>query len=1345
MTVWRNGALGAAVIAAIVSACAQETMPSDLLAGQHAQTVAPTYPRVCQQARAGEALPQRLVAISSQSGGGAESISAEQLFDTFASGGLCGGCHGPTAGNGQGGFQIQKASQFAAAPWGGATGYLQHVLSEKTALTSPTDPQDPMPPPGNSNAMPFSQRSASDPIKQWVLLMQQWIAAGQPSIFTPGGSVAPAPAAGSAGGFQLTTDVATTMTNLGNCIPTPTLVGTESQQSLALDAMFANAMALTPAPGGPPLTGQQMLGLPPVLSQTDLVSLDASVLAPYGVVAYVPGYPLWSDNAGKLRFVRVPRGTSIHFNKDTQQFEIPPNTRFYKTFMKQIVDTDGSIRWRKIETRIIVSRPDLVDRQGNHTPTSLFGTYKWRDDESEADLVQTQRNNLTPFADDLFLYNTDEPLAANVLERGGGESDLLVAGAARHYAIPGSDRCIQCHMGSPSAGFVLGFTPLQINRRPVGEGGVIEPTGADELSQLQRLIDYGVISGVDSLADVLPLEDSQGTRTPRNNEELVAQGYLLGNCAHCHNPIGFPTVQNPVLKDVLNFLPSPNGGIFQFPLERYSPRIGRGITGTTPIPYITPSLVDLPRFDPKNPTNRAPDPFLGTSDAPGLPLSNAAYAPWRSIIYRNVDSAFSYTDDLALFPHMPFNTAGYDPRLKQIVADWMVSIPSVRKRPDLPEYAFYGQLADVTNGVPDESPQPYVEVLPGDARYPAALLAAQQRLAILHTGINPVYPPGNQLVYSRYADPDETSDIVDPAITNDPVCNPVPVFVPTNAAFGQYPFARHPSWVVTDLTSPPGWAPRRADWQSVLVDGENPAPPISCLGKVSGSDQQAHDDEVIAIADLQTVDLDSIRSFATTPVPFGLWQSQPGCNFNASSVQSATAWPNAAPSVSKFGTTPEPLGSRPPWMDAVAAPPDAPVYMSTPGEAVFKMICINCHGPKADANGRLASNLATMTGGLARVADFRDGLFGPVGSNYQNMQDQFGPITLPGGDPHLTALAAATASGSVDAGGDAGLLTNFNGGPMDGSTVDSGLTPEWTGITAADVAARYMSWMALGGTSVRIPPDILQLVAATKILDQNRYLSSVSANMLSSAKSLCASLFGPPFIGSTYTPHDAPVVGGYLGDSINATTGQHQPELNPYLLTANGDAELWLKLCTLNNPLPVHIAGFAPNSTNVTVLGTFNRITSALDFAYLKSEASAAATRQIPVGTVLGNDRGYCDPSRDRTGQPACDTDAPNLWPWCVDTTAHGIQGSTFAGTGGGGTDGAHAFVVANHLPECPAELFVTPPGATDWVMTPDEANAWAVRGAINAGLSVFLYLQWLETQSSPPPDFNQCQLLPQQ
>src|SRR4029453_16590065 len=125
----------------------------------------------------------------------------------------------------------------------------------------------------------------------------------------------------------------------------------------------------------------------------------------------------------------------------------------------------------------------------------------------------------------------------------------------QHYAIPGRIRCVQCHLGSPTKDFVLGFFPLQVARRANGTGGTYEPTGEDELSQLQRLIDYGVIKGMTSPADVLPLEQSQGVRKPRADGELTAQAYMVGNCAHCHNPRGLPSVTKPELATALNFLP----------------------------------------------------------------------------------------------------------------------------------------------------------------------------------------------------------------------------------------------------------------------------------------------------------------------------------------------------------------------------------------------------------------------------------------------------------------------------------------------------------------------------------------------------------------------------------------------------------------------------------------------------------------------------------------------------------------------------------------------------------------------------------------------------------------------
>jgi mono/diheme cytochrome c family protein len=1222
-------------LAAVVS-CAQETFPEQAVDGgagalEAGETVSdaslPRGPQLCQQARA-ESLPSRLIAIASGADAGADASQmlatgptwlVSDLYSQFDS--ICGRCHGSV--QGLGGFQIKSQADFVSDM---TSTVLDHVMSDGLNANDPNS--DPMPPFSEAPlGMPYSKRAPTDTVKQFAELVQQWLTLMKPASFQytlPGTasageeSTVPIPNA----------SVGDPMTNIGNCIPSHALLYTEQSKMDGLDAMFAAAKAAPVAPG---VTAQQVIGLPLHLNQTDLVTFDSVTLARMGVIAYAPGYPLWSDNAGKLRYIRVPRGTSVAFDKATQTFTIPPNTRFYKTFMKQIVDTDGSLRYRKIETRLIVSRPGSTPAgNGIENPNALFGTYKWNDDESDAVLVTTPLNSGAPFGDTVIQYNTNEPLAADLLlaQPVDPEATLLEYGASRHYAIPSSQRCVQCHEGSETKSFVLGFLPLQINRRPVGQGGTIEATGPDELTQMQRFIDYGLVTGLSSPADVLPLEKAEGSRSPRNQNELVAQGYMLGNCSHCHNPGGFPSQQNPVLVDLLNFYPSPIGGVFQFPLERYSPRIFRGASGQGPLPYITPSLMDQPRT--------TLDPFMAstTLDDGSEALTLAWYAPWRSLIYRNVDNPFAYTDDSALFPHMPMNTPGYDDRARQILSDWMVSIPAVRKNPEIPEYAFLsgGDHHATLGPAVDSNPQPYVEVLPGDPRYPAAAAAAAQRLQILHTGANPTVPlaPGG-VALSRYATPGLTGDILDPNVPNHP-CNPVPLPIPPTQVTGlpQEPIPGHCHWVVTDTTQPPGaWSPRRPDWATVLVQ-QQPSAPSACL---TGSDElNAQTEAATAVSLLQNITLDSAKSYLTTPVPFGLWQQKAGCNF--SSQQTAQTFLS--------------MSEPPLWMKQAPPPPDAPVYMSTPGEAVFKMICINCHGPLADATGRLAQNLATMTGGLDLVADFRDGLFGPVASPESNLNPVFS--VLPAGAPS-----------------------------------------SWTTASNDDRASRYMAWMALGGTQVTIPTGLLTIVGATPVLDQRRPLAPTitSANMLSTAKALCDE-----------------VLGAHPGDDADfkqfAVTSYSRA-----LIPSNGDTELWMRICSLNNPPPIHVISTAGGAASVPVGFQPSGAFSGSQLQFL-----VPAPSDFPLDTPIGNERGEIVKFKPN--------DPDNLWPWCVFDPQNKAAGMGY--------------------PLCPLAALTQDNAFSD--NDPTQAVTWSVRGAINAGLGVFLYAQSLEKMSSAPTDYDACEQL---
>src|SRR5215467_10322955 len=97
-----------------------------------------------------------------------------------------------------------------------------------------------------------------------------------------------------------------------------------------LDAFFASATEL-----------------PQRLDQTDLITFDSEALARTGVISFAPAYPLFSDNARKMRHIRVPRGQSLRFDKERQEFTIPANTRVYKTFLKKVIDANGEERYRK--------------------------------------------------------------------------------------------------------------------------------------------------------------------------------------------------------------------------------------------------------------------------------------------------------------------------------------------------------------------------------------------------------------------------------------------------------------------------------------------------------------------------------------------------------------------------------------------------------------------------------------------------------------------------------------------------------------------------------------------------------------------------------------------------------------------------------------------------------------------------------------------------------------------------------------------------------------------------------------------------------------------------------------
>lgn len=1154
------------------------------------------------------ALPQRDAVATNDAQTAEIPIVVNDLWTSFTT--HCGHCHVDGA---SGNYKVTRNSF--------GTLVTQDVVDTYIKATNPVLAM----PRGDEGAgadlgIDFSKRPAGDPIVALAASLSQWIAAGSPNDLF----YVPNPEYGKESLYLMTADVAQGQSNLGSCVPDGNFTigwGADRHKKMEdLDAMFAKARRLPPAaPGQPAVPANKQLGLPLHLSETDLITFDSQELARYGVVAFAPGYPLWSDNSGKLRYVRVPLGQSITYDKTTREFTIPRNTRFYKTFMKEVVDRGSQKkRYRKIETRIIVSRPDSSPGD----PGALFGTYVWNEDETEATLLGynavTGENevlrDLTPFPDKIISYYTDEPKADAIRFADPPPTNetyaLEKAKVLRHYVLPGKERCRHCHMGSVRGDFVLGFTPMQISRRAQNEGGVLEAAYRDEILQLDRLTALGVITGVDSAADIPLLENSQGDRSPRNENELIAQGYLFGNCAHCHNPKGYATNSVPELEKMLNFWPSKDGGIFQFPLDRISPRTSRGAQGRG-VPYITPSLYDLLPygFNPVGKSDYAPKVFFDRSEDGGPTFD---LAPWRSLIYRNTQSPFIYGDDLTIFPHMPLDTSGYDCRVSQILGNWMVSIPAVRVHPELVE-DYITQDSSTVNAFPgdpkiDNEPQPYLEVTAQDPAYSNAVNAASQRVEAFHNGLRYGVCPSNDDVIDLSLAP-EGPNVGLPADNLDPLDG-----VPD-----------HTHFVATDLTESPGaWSPRGTTWNDILVKHVFPDKLDPTIKRL-----------VSMLTDKGGITFDSkLKAFVSTPRPFAVWQKDPKCDFTK-------------PPFSDHLATSYTGDNRPRWFDLAKLPDTAPIMDKLPGGNIYDMICINCHGPDMDSKGRQADTVQQLTGGGSRVANFMTGLFGPRSS--------------PG-----------TARGLAD---------GF------GSVVTSA-------VTADDWGGRYMSWMAMGGTTATIPRLVINLVARTPVAGVTRSLPLVnigtaSANMLEAAKVACKL-----------------VTGQALNSAADITAGNEKGvplAFASYLLQGNGDAELWEHLCSINNP--PFVRGLIVNGGGLQ----FDRSRLYESIGY-------------PANTPVGKQGGLVVMS-----SPSGGVTDDNVVPWCVYPDRLTKQKSDALDSY---LADKNNFINGQPPPLCPTVLTA----ATD-----DRLDEFALRGGLNAGFAIFYYLDQVSKGHASTARFDTC------
>lgn len=233
--------------------------------------------------------------------------------------------------------------------------------------------------------------------------------------------------------------------------------------------------------------------LPPLLSQTGAFKDTHSLTPGDSLIPYDINVAFWSDGAGKMRWVEVPDGQKIKF-APAGEWVFPKGTVFVKHFELAADETRPDVK-RRLETRLLV-----CDSTG-----SVYGvTYKWRADNSDADLLGT---NLT---ETIFIKTA-------------------TGTRTQAWYYPSRQDCRTCH--TDKAGGVLGVKTRQLNRDFTFSSGVTD-------NELRAWNHIGLFEPKLNEAD-LPAHAklARADDTTRSIEDR-ARSYLDANCAQCHRPGG---------------------------------------------------------------------------------------------------------------------------------------------------------------------------------------------------------------------------------------------------------------------------------------------------------------------------------------------------------------------------------------------------------------------------------------------------------------------------------------------------------------------------------------------------------------------------------------------------------------------------------------------------------------------------------------------------------------------------------------------------------------------------------------------------------------------------------------
>lgn len=276
-------------------------------------------------------------------------------------------------------------------------------------------------------------------------------------------------------------------------------------------ALLLIALALSAcAPG--PLTPRFIAdGMPEKLSDWGVIGVrQGRLVLADGVQPYELNTPLFSDYAGKLRTVWMPKGQPATWKADAA-FDFPVGTVVTKTFYYP-------------------KGPDGTLLPGDDLRLSETGAAL---DLSKVRLVETRVLVRRAGGWEAFPYAWNDAQTSATLKRIGAAIPMTLTRPGRSnrfiYEVPNVNQCAGCHATDHAAKALL---PIGLKSRHLDHDVTL--AGA-RFNQLDRLVLVGYLRGLPPAAARVRAPDWRDETVPL---EPRARAWLDINCGHCHSPKG---------------------------------------------------------------------------------------------------------------------------------------------------------------------------------------------------------------------------------------------------------------------------------------------------------------------------------------------------------------------------------------------------------------------------------------------------------------------------------------------------------------------------------------------------------------------------------------------------------------------------------------------------------------------------------------------------------------------------------------------------------------------------------------------------------------------------------------